>query len=150
VAHREEQQQPGELPFEGYFACAHLGLGAADTLAASLDTELTRVRLGRVASAKKDRLTLTVASDSPAALAEVARILARLKAPLGTWVGNAECPRMIDVAHLQGRREDSADQIFQGSVSIGRYGTLALYPQAEARLRAVLESATRRDGTRVN
>ncbi|MEL6518020.1 MAG: hypothetical protein AAFQ39_09905 [Pseudomonadota bacterium] len=144
VAYRGIQRQSKAQPVEGYFATVHLGPGASQGLVLGLRDDLRRIRLGRVTGADRDILTLSLASDSPAALAEVARILARLRAPTGTWVGNAECPRMIEVARLTPLPKAPVEALFRGSVSVGHHGTLALYPQTEARLGAVLERAVAR------
>lgn len=129
---------------DGYYACVCFEAVVAPSFACRLSASLGRIQLGRVTGITKGVMTLSLASDSPAALAEVARSLVALGAPAGTWVGSAECPRMIEVAQLDCASSIVPEEVFRGSVSAGRHGALALYPQAEARLCAVLARAAER------
>lgn len=128
----------------GYFACVTHGAGWSAGLTYALDRALDRIRLGRVAGIERRFLSLSIASDSPATLAEVARVLAGLAPPPGTWVGHAECPRMIEVDRLTVAHPAASDVILKSAATAGAARAKAPVFGTDARLLAALERATGR------
>ena len=95
-------------PVDGYFARAVVPLGEdqdhlVGTFIAPLHKALSRAGLGRIATfdvetagaAETLRIDLSLVTDAPSALRRVVRMLEGLGAPTGSFIGHAECSRLI-------------------------------------------------------
>ena len=162
-------------PVDGSFAQATLPLRIGPELAQAafsepLDAELDRMGLGRVAGYEitTDRdgepeqlvLTLSLTTDAPRALDEVARRLDELGAPTGSRLGNAECADLITFGSSEGLglylpRHDTGDAdhralvracktamagagLYKGSVSVGDQTALYFYGASFNRMRSAI------------
>lgn len=162
-------------PVDGYFAQATLPLRIGPELAQAafadpLDAALDRMGLGRVASheiatdddGEPERLvlTLSLATDAPRALDEVAHTLDDLGAPTGSQLGNAECADLITFGSSEGLglylpRHDTGDAahralvrackaamagagLYKGSVSVGDRTALYFYGTSFNRMRSAI------------
>lgn len=160
---------------DGYFAQAampvRLGFDLAErAFVIPLDRDLQRSGLGRVTGFEVDRddageptgltITLSLVTDAPRAFEHVAQVLERLDAPAGSWIGNAECPRMLAFGRSFGlglylsRTEAGEDDrldvleactdalegagLYQGSVSVGDRTALYFYGDSFNRMRAAV------------